>query len=103
MVRHFDSPFAYSRTLQNDDCVIWVSAVDESEMATQRAGAGIRTPAARTSRTIDFRRAYFHGIMMPVHVDMASASAVAAKNIFAGSELGGGVAGDAEYRPWHAF
>ena len=34
-------------------------------------------------------------MMMPVHVDMASASAVAAKNIFMGSELGGGVAGDA--------
>jgi hypothetical protein len=47
------------------------------------------------SRTIDFRRAYFHAIMMPVHVDTASASTVAAKNIFVGSELGGGVAGDA--------
>ena len=33
--------------------------------------------------------------MMPVHVDTASASAVAAKNIFVGSELCGGVAGDA--------
>ena len=33
--------------------------------------------------------------MRPVQVDTASASAVAAKNIFMGSELGGGVAGDA--------
>jgi hypothetical protein len=33
--------------------------------------------------------------MRPVRVDTASASAVAAKNIFMGSELGGGVAGDA--------
>src|SRR6201986_1266561 len=57
--------------------------------------AGIRTPAARVSRTIDFRRAYFQPIMRPVHVDMASASAVAAKNIFMGSELGGGVTRDA--------
>jgi hypothetical protein len=71
------------------------SAVDESGMASQRAGAGIRTPAAMMSRTIDFRRAYFHAIMMPVHVDTASASTAAAKNIFVGSELGGGVAGDA--------
>jgi hypothetical protein len=28
--------------------------------------------------------------MKPVHVDAASASAVAAKNVFMGSELGGG-------------
>ena len=33
--------------------------------------------------------------MRPVRVDAASASAVAAKNIFMGSELGGGVAEDA--------
>ena len=32
---------------------------------------------------------------MPVQVDTASANAVAAKNIFMGKELGGGVAGDA--------
>ena len=50
------------------------------------------TPAARVSRTIDFPRAYFQPIMRPVHVDTARASAVAAKNIFMGSELGGGVA-----------
>jgi len=53
----------------------------------------MRTPAARVSRTIDFRRAYFQPIVRPVHVETASASAVAAKNIFIGSELGGGVAG----------
>jgi hypothetical protein len=47
------------------------------------------------SRTIEFRRAYFHAIMMPVHVDTACASAIAAMNIFVGRELGGGVAGDA--------
>ena len=33
--------------------------------------------------------------MRPVHVDAASASAGAAKNIFMASELGGGVASDA--------
>jgi hypothetical protein len=57
--------------------------------------AGIWTPAARVSRKIDFRRGYFQPIMRPVHVDTASASAVASKDIFMGSELGGGVAGDA--------
>ena len=44
-----------------------------------------RFPGAHTSGSI----------MRPVHVDTASASAVAAKNIFMASELGGGVARDA--------
>ena len=47
------------------------------------------TPAARVSRTIDFRRVYLQPMMRPVQVDSASASAVAAKKIFMGSELGG--------------
>jgi hypothetical protein len=54
---------------------------------------GIRTPAARVSKKINFRRAYFQPIMRPVHVDAASARAVAAKNIFTGTELAGGIAG----------
>lgn len=45
------------------------------------------------SRMTDFRRSYFQLIVTPVHVDTASASAVAAKNIFMGRELGDGVAG----------
>ena len=57
---------------------------------TKRRIAGIKTPAARVSRTADFRRAHLQPIMMPVHVDTASANAVAAKNIFVGSELGVG-------------
>jgi hypothetical protein len=90
MVRHFDLRFAYSRTLQNDDCVIWAS------LSSGRIGNGGNKDSCRKDeQTIDFRRAYFNAIMMPVHVDTASASAVAAKNIFVGSELGGGVDGDA--------
>src|ERR1700735_511814 len=97
MVRHFDSRLAYSRRLQDDDCVICFSLSNErvGKRYTKTRKAGIRTPAARVSGTIDFRRAYFQPIMRPVHVDTASASVVAAKNILIGSESGGGVAGDA--------
>jgi hypothetical protein len=37
MVSHFDSRFAYSRRLQDDDSVIY-SAIDESGKARQRTG-----------------------------------------------------------------
>jgi hypothetical protein len=81
MVRQFDSRVAYSKRLQHDDCVISVSLSNErvGKRYTKTRIAGIRTPAARVSTTIDFRRAYFQPIMRPVDVDTASASAVAAR------------------------
>jgi hypothetical protein len=54
--------------------------------------AGTTTPAPRVIRTTNFRRAYFQPIMKPLHVDTASASAVAAKKIFTGSALDGAAA-----------
>jgi len=60
---------------------------------TKTKVAGIRTPAARVSRTAISGAHTSNSTIMPVHVDTASAIAVAAKNIFIGSELGGGVAG----------
>jgi hypothetical protein len=97
MVRHFDSRFAYSMRLQNDDCVICasISGGQIGKGYTKSRIVGMRTTAARMRRAIDFRHAYFHPIMMPVHMDMGSANAIAAKNIFVGSELGGGAAWDA--------
>ena len=59
-----------------------------ASLSSGRIGNGGNKDSCRKDeQTIDFRRAYFHAIMMPVHVDTASASAVAAKNIFVGSEL----------------
>ena len=48
--------------------------------------------------TTDLRRAYFHDMKMPVHVEITRPRAVAAKNIFMGSGLraGEGSAGAGE-------
>ena len=96
MVRHFDSRLAYSSRLQDDDCVICVySSRDDRESLHKDQGCWNKDSCRKGKQNSDFRCAYFQLTMVPVHVDTASASAVAAKNIFIESASGGGVAGDA--------
>ena len=60
-------------------------------MRSRSSGTAIPAVSTPTNRTL--RRAYFHAMKSPVHVDVTRARAVALKNTFMGSGLGTGEAG----------